>query len=284
MFDASCPSDQGALQRATGELVVELCLREGVTALRALRQAGCLKARFPRGEGAAWPDVVTVNSSGGVVAGDRLDSRFSVQPGGRASIAAQAAERFYRARPGSSPALVRTRLEVGRGAAIEWLPQETILFDGCALDRRLDIELAPDAWFLGVEWLVFGRVAMGETVVRAALRDAIVIRRDNRLVLHDVLRADGAIAALLHRPAIAAGARAVATIVHVAPDAESRLDAVRTALDPKAGAIPEAGASAWNGLLLARILAENSASLRAVVTAILAVLRGGRPLPRVWLC
>ena len=77
--------------------------------------------------------------------------------------------------------------------------------------------------------------------------------------------------------AIADGARAVATIVHVAPDAEAALDSVRAAS-------PKCGASAWDGMLIVRMLAADGASLRAAVIAVLAVLREGRPLPRVWLC
>ncbi len=83
--------------------------------LGELRQAGCLKARFPRRQEPGWADVVTLNTSGGVAGGDRLESRFHLEPGARASIAAQAAERFYRALPGSAPALVRTRIEVEEG-------------------------------------------------------------------------------------------------------------------------------------------------------------------------
>ncbi len=66
------------------------------------------------------------------------------------------------------------------GAAAEWLAQETILFDGCALDRRLDVELAPDSWFLAVEMLVFGRAAMGEVVREARLRDVIALQPRRR--------------------------------------------------------------------------------------------------------
>lgn len=277
MYDAACLSEPVALQRATGELRVTFRCRDGATVLEELRQAGCLKARFPRSGAIGWAEVVTLNSSGGIAGGDRLDSRFRVQSGARAIIAAQAAERFYRALPGSEPARVRTTIEVTDGAAVEWLPQETILFDRCALDRRLDVELADDARFIGVEMLVFGRTAMGETVIRGSIRDRIRIRRSGRLVLQDTTRLDGEVAARLQRPAIAAGARAVALLVHVAPNAETRLDAVRTAL---AGS--EAGVSAWNGLLVARILAPDSAKLRRAVVFGLAALRGERTLPRVW--
>ena len=172
---------------------------------------------------------------------------------------------------------MRTRIAVAEGGAAEWLPQETILFDRCAVRRHLRVELAADAWFLGVESLVFGRAAMGEVVERASLRDVIEVRRGGRLLLHDAIRLEGEVAATLQRSAIADGARAVATIVHVAPDAEAALDSVRAAS-------PKCNASAWDGMLIVRMLAADSASLRAAVIAVLAVLREGRPLPRVWLC
>ena len=277
MFDASSRSEP-ALQRAAGELAVGWRVRDGVTVLDRLRQAGCLKARFPRDGVDGWAGIVTMNLSGGIAGGDRLDSRFVIGKGARASIAGQAAERLYRALPANPPARVRTRIEIAAGAAAEWLAQESILFDRCAMDRRLDVDLAADAHFLGVEMLVFGRAAMGETVRHAVLRDVIAVRREGRPVLREAIRLDGAADEMLHRPAIAAGARAVATLVHVAPDAEARLDAVRAALQAA-----DAGASAWDGLLVARILAPDGAALRRIVVATLAALRD-RPLPRVWLC
>jgi len=278
MYDAACLSEPQTLQRAVGQLAVSVRRRGEVTALDRLRQAGCLKARFPRPTTPDWIDVVTLNTSGGIAGGDRLDSAFNVGADARASIAGQAAERFYRALPGSAPSVVRTCMTVAAGAAAEWLPQETILFDRCALDRRLTVEVAGDAWFLGVESLVFGRAAMGETVEQAWLRDLIQVRRDGRLLWHDAVRLDGTVAAILRRKAVAGGARAVATLVHVAPDAETMLDAIRAVLPD------EAGASAWNGMLITRILADSSVALRASVTAVLRVLRGERPLPRVWMC
>ena len=94
MYDAACLSNPFApLQRATGELSVSARVRDATTVLDGLRQAGCLKARFPRRLTAEWMDVVMLNTSGGVVGGDRLDNRFEVQAGARMSVAAQAAER-----------------------------------------------------------------------------------------------------------------------------------------------------------------------------------------------
>jgi urease accessory protein len=277
MYDDACLSDVPAVQRAVGELRIDVRARDGSSVLDGLRQSGCLKARFPRPDNGRWLNIVTLNTSGGIAGGDTLDSIFTVGEGARATIAAQAAERFYRALPDSAASNVLTRIVVASGAAVEWVPQETILFDRCAVRRHLRVELAADAWFLGVEWLVFGRAAMGEVVEQGSLRDVIEVWRGGRLLLHDAVRLDGAIAAMLQRTAIADGARAIATIVHVAPDAEGALDAVRAAS-------VQCGASAWDGMLMARILAADGASLRSAVIAVLKVLREGRALPRVWLC
>jgi urease accessory protein len=275
MYDGVSLSDR--LQRASGELRVSVKRRGGDSVLDGLRQAGCLKARFPRALAPGWFDMTTVNTSGGVVGGDRLDTAISVGEGAKATIAAQAAERFYRALPGSAASSVRTTVGVGVDSAAEWLPQETILFDRCSLDRRLVVDVTPGSWFLGIEMLIFGRAAMGERVVTARLRDLIQVRRGGELLLHDAIRMDGEVDLTMERTAVADGARAVATLVFVAPDAEARLDAVREAA-------VDVAASAWNGMLVARILAPDGATARRNVMAALAVLRDGRPLPRVWLC
>ncbi len=222
--------------------------------------------------------MVTLNSAGGVAQGDRLDIGIVAAAATRLTVASQAAERFYRS-PGGGPATVRTSLAVAPGAAMEWLPQETILFDGCALDRHLEVELAPRSWFLGVETLVFGRALMGESVQSAMLRDRIRVHRDGALLLHDAIRLDGRVQAVLDRPAVAGGGRAVATLIHAAPDGPERLERLRAALSPW-----HAGASVMDGLLVARVVAQDGACARAAVVAGLAVLRDGRPLPRVWSC
>lgn len=274
MFDAASTWHQ----RSRGELILSFKRRDGRTVLDGLRQDGCLKARFPRPGAADWAEAVTLNSSGGVAGGDALTVTVRAGPGTQAAVASQAAERFYRALPGTR-ARVITRLQVGPGAALDWLPQEAILFDRCALRRELRIDLAADARFLGVESLVFGRTAMGERVQEAELDDLIAVRREGKLALHDRTRLCGPVAALLERPAIGAGASAVATIIAAGPEVEAKLDVVREVLSPH-----DAGASAWDGMLLARITAPDGACLREAVVAGLSVLRGGRKLPRVWLC
>jgi urease accessory protein len=278
MYDGASLSD--ALlpaERARGRLAIGFRRRGEVSVLSRLYQEGCLKARFPRPAPGGFTTAVLINSSGGVAPGDRLEISITLEARTAATIAGQAAERFYRAAPRSPPAHLRHHISVGPGATLEWLPQEAILFDASALDRSLAIDLAPDSSLLAVEALVFGRRAMGEEVRSGFLSDRISLSRSGRLLFRDALRLEGEIAATLDRPAVAAGARALATILYAGPPAD--LAALRLALSGI-----DAGASAFDGLVVARLAARDGAALRFGLAAALAVLRNGRPLPRVWLC
>lgn len=108
MYDGVSLSD--SLQRASGDLRVSVKRRGDLSVLDGLRQAGCLKARFPRSVVPGWFDATTINSSGGVAGGDQLQSLIAVGEGARATIASQAAERCYRALPGSAPSQVQPGL------------------------------------------------------------------------------------------------------------------------------------------------------------------------------
>ena len=264
-------------QRARGAVLVAMKRRDDATVLDDLRQEGCLKVRFPRPQN--WAEAVLLNSSGGVAAGDALSAEIVAGTGTQMCVSAQAAERFYRALPDSLPSRVRNTIRVAENATLEWLPQETILFDQSSLDRVLDISLEEGAQFLGVEMMIFGRLAMGESVQKVALSDTIRLRRAGRLIWHDAIRFTGNPSEALAHAAIGQGAIALASLLFAAPDAETRLPALRAALEPF-----EAGVSLLDGLLTARILAPEGATLRAAVLAGLAVLRDGRAMPRVWGC
>jgi urease accessory protein len=106
------------------------------------------------------------------------------------------------------------------------------------------------------------------------------IRRGGRLVYADTLRLGGSIADLLQKPSVGKGARAFATLIHVAPDAEARLETVRESISSINGC--DAAASAWNGLLAVRFCAMKVEALRAAAVPFLLAFRR-EPLPRVWL-
>jgi urease accessory protein len=267
------------LPRAEGDAALSFKRRGEATAIDRLYQSGVLRLRLPRVEPGDPPEAVLLNTAGGITGGDRLTLSLRWGAGTSGAVSGQAAERIYRSLAGV--ATVRTTIEVESSATAEWLPQETILFDGAALERELSIALAPGARFLGVETLVFGRTARGERLRQGRLRDAWRLWRDGRLVFAEAIDLEGALGVALDRRAAASGFAAVALLVLAAADAESRLGPLRELL---AGATGRAAASAWNGLLVARFAAADSQALRSDLLPALALLRDGRLPPRVWRC
>ena len=152
------------------------------------------------------------------------------------------------------------------------------MFEGARNARRLELDTTDEATCMFGETLVFGRLAMGESRIDATLRDSWRVRRDGRLVLADETRLEHA-GATLERKAVGAGARALSTIVASAPDIEARLPDLRAALDA-AGSDMESGASAFDRLIVVRLLAASSDRLRAALIASIVAL-GGRK-PRLW--
>ena len=262
-------ASQTAAQRSHGRAG----LRMGAGGrLRDLHQSGCAKLFLPRGH-APVREAVFVNTAGGLTGGDTLHSAVELKAGAALTCTTQAAERVYRS--GGGAACVTAELTLGAGATLAWLPQETILFDRCALDRRVTVDMAEDAELILVEMLTLGRAAMGEHDITAALVDGRAIRRGGRAILHDVQRAA---LPLPVDPALWADATALATLIVVAPDAEDRLAPLRAALGADG---VEAAASVWEGRLMARLLAPEPHRLRRVLARALGVLRDAPP-PRSW--
>ncbi|MEO1155014.1 MAG: urease accessory protein UreD [Pseudomonadota bacterium] len=270
MFDSSTPS----MQRTRGDAGVSLGVRDGQTVLRGLRQAGSAKAFLPRVD-SPEPEVVFLNTAGGLTGGDKLSYSVSVSEGACATAATQTAERAYRA--ADDVAQMNVTLDVAAGAELHWLPQETILFDGSALKRETTVDLAADARFLMVETVVLGRAAMGEDVTKLNFTDRRIVRRAGVPVMVEPLRFDDA---TLNRngPAALSGARAFTTIALFADDAEDALGPVRAVLQ---GAEIPVAASAWDNKLVVRAMAPDAYPLRGLVARILTTLRGA-PVPRVW--
>ncbi len=274
MLDAGSPSP--SLQRARGRAEVAVSFRGGRIRLDRLVQEGCGKALLPKTHGPV-PEAVLVNTSGGVTGGDRIDWRLSAGDGAALVVTTQAAERIYRSSGGAGR--IETRLTLGAGAALDWLPQETIVFDAARLERRLDIEMAADAHLLAAETIILGRAAMGERVTTGLLSDQWRIRRGGKLVHAEAVHAEGDLAAATGGPATLRGGRAFTTVALAAPGAADRLDAIRAVLDGLDGV--EAAATHKPDLLLVRLVAADARPLRAALIRLLMALRS-QPLPRVW--
>jgi urease accessory protein len=264
-----------AANRAVGRVVVSAHAAGAVTRRTRVNESGSLRVRFPNAfEGEL--EAVLVNTAGGVAGGDRFGVDVTLGEGARLMVTTAAAEKVYRTF--GPEAAFDLKLDVGSGAALRWLPQETILFDQARLSRRIEVDLAPDARLLLAETLVLGRSAMGEAVAQGQVFDRWRVRRGGRLVFAEALRFDGAIAEQLAEKAVAGGAVALATVL-VAPGDDCLVARVRAL---GGGFRGEVAASCWNGLAVVRCLAADGAVLRHDLTIALGAV-SDVPLPRLWI-
>lgn len=271
------------LQRSRGALAVGFKRLGNRTVLARLYQDGCLKARLPR-----LPidsaEAVCINTSGGLTDGDILETRIECGPGAAAVVTSQAAERIYRSRAGDAE--ISTTLRVGEAATLGWIPQETIVFDGGRVVRRLDVELASTATLLLIESAVLGRTAMGETVTDGALSDRWTVRVDGRLAFADAQALSGpSLDALRRRPAVLDGAIAFATFLFAAPEPGDILDALRRCAADTAYKDIHFGATRLDNLVVARLAAGSGAALHGTLANLISVVAGrvdAIHLPTVW--
>jgi urease accessory protein len=260
---------------------------DGRTALADLFQRAPCRFLFPDTAPDEPVQAVLLTTSGGLTGGDRITVDVAAGAGSRVTLTTQAAEKLYRALPGDDDVRVEVRMRVGRDAWAEWLAQETILFENARLRRLFVADVEPQGRLLAVESVVFGRAAMrGEHFNSGLLHDAWRIRRGGRLIWADATHLQGDVAHLRAAPFGFGAARACATLLYVAEDAERQLAAVRERLQAYAGI---GAATAFDGLLIVRLLADEAAALRAALMHVAGGIRelaAGLParMPRVWYC
>lgn len=234
-----------------------------------------MKVLFPRTGGCGMTGVL-LNTAGGITGGDQFDVEVAARQNCHLILTTQAAERAYRAQPGETGQM-RTQLTLQDNARLDWLPQETLLYDMSALDRSLSIDMSGSARFLMCEPVVFGRTAMGEAVQSGTFRDRVHLIKDGRLYFADRTRLDGAVDATLAGAAIANGCRAMASVLLAAEDAERFLEPARQMMPDTCGV-----SLIRPGLLFARLLARDSFELRQTLQPLINMLSGDH-LPRTWM-
>lgn len=244
-------------------------VRLGPDGLREMYQQGSAKVMLPKTD-ALMPEVVFLNTAGGLTSGDHLDYSLILEAEVSALAATQTAERAYRAMRG--PAQVDLRFHLEPRAVLHWLPQETILFDHADLTRTTRVDLAGDAQVLMSEIVVLGRAAMGETVRALAFTDRRDIWRDGRLIHREAMSPDPE---QWQSKATLNGQAAFASLVMTGPGLSDALPAVRAVLTG------EAEVSAFDGRLTLRALAPDLFPLKRMMARVITTLTKA-PLPRVW--
>lgn len=253
------------------------------TKLKHLYQASPLRVLFPTLPKTELNTAVLVTTSGGLVGGDQLEINLTAGANSKALVMGQAAEKVYRSV--GPDTFFNTDIKIHDGAYLEWLPQETIVFDQARLRRSTRVDIAETGQFTGAEMLVFGRTAMGENVQTGLVRDVWDIRKNGKRLWADALHLDGDIKSKLDHPAGFDGARAVATFIHVSSDAQNHLDFAREILDHESDV--RTGATISNSVLVVRWLAKDTLQLRNSFGKFWAAFRAQTQnlpgtMPRLW--
>jgi urease accessory protein len=154
----------------------------GATRVSRRRHEGPLRVQrafFP--EGTAVPHVIILHPPGGVVGGDRLELEIDLGPRARALLTTPAAQKLYRS--AGAEAIQRSRLSLGESAELEWLPGETIAFDGALVTAATRVELDRDSAFIGWEITCYGRPSSGSRFERGRLEQRFQILRGREPLL-----------------------------------------------------------------------------------------------------
>ena len=266
-----------ALQRARGIGRISAKTVETITRLDTLFQEGCGKIRLPNTHSSSL-EAVLINTAGGITGGDHLQWSADLAPGGHMVLTTQACERSYRST--GDFGRVETRLRVGSGGHLDWLPQETILFAASKLDRRLEVDLEEGATLTAIEAVLLGRDAMGEDAADALLHDNWRIRRNGKLVHAEATQLH-ATADERQSLSLLNGNRAFASVLHIAAtsDRASAIGQRIRAMLPENQAI---GVSVNQSRLVIRAMAQTGLALRHMIVPVLLELTAAGSLPRLW--
>jgi urease accessory protein len=278
---ATRPVDASPLQRGDGAVEIGFVRYGSRTSLARLYHRTPGRALFPHTEPGEPALALLLTTSGGLTGGDRLTIAIEAAAGTAATATTATAEKIYRSL--GHDCAVGVTLDVGEGAWLEYLPQETILFDAARLRRGLTARVAASGRLLAADMTVFGRIARGERFATGFLDERRRVEIGGRLAWIDAARLDGDIADAIDHPAGFGGAAAFATVIYIGADAERHLTLAR---DLTEAATCRAAVTLVNGILLARFIGEPGA-VRAGLWHYVAGLRhaaAGLParLPRVW--
>ncbi len=277
-------SDTVQAIKVNGRGEIGFAHRDGATRLAHLYQNDPIRVLFPNSPPGGVFEATVVTTSGGLVGGDEISLEITAEPNTAAMVSAQAAEKVYRS--SGAVADISVTITAQEGAWLEWLPQETILFDGSKLRRRVSLNAAPGARIFAGEILVLGRIGSGERFSSGFLRDTWEVRLGGRLIWADTLCLDNDIPGVLTHPACFDGATALATAVYVCSDPTAHLDAARDIISGDDDNVLSS-ATLVNGVLVVRWLGPDAYHLRQAFAKFWKAFRhyaGGQSpaLPRLW--
>lgn len=198
---------------------------DGMTRLMRRRHVGPLSVQrpfHPEADGSAH--VYLLHPPGGIAGGDRLAISSHFGPQSRAVLTTPGATKFYRCK--QDPSALQTVIDVGADAICEYLPQETIFFDGANASIATRIMLAAGSIYLGWELISFGRPASGERFSTGRARQRVEIVRDGVPVWFEQFNLSGE-SRMIEAPFTFGGRPIFGTMVYVGPVMENFIERMR---------------------------------------------------------
>ena len=264
---------------------LELWFEQNHNATRLMRRqhVGPLAVQrpfYPETDGAAH--VYLLHPPGGVAGGDQLNVRCFLGPDARTVLTTPGATKFYKSNQGRS--ILKTEIDVEAGGICEYLPQETIIFDGANASLNTTISLAENATYLGWEFISFGRPACGETFKTGQFHQCIKILKNGHLIWFEQFRLSGG-DAIINASFGLAEQPILGTMVYTGPLEESAVDRVREALGEKAAAL--FSISQLERVVVCRYLGRRMSEAKAFFRQVWEILREAglgksAAAPRIW--
>ena len=268
-----------------GSLNLVYAYRHGTTQLIHNQAKAPLKVQRPfYPEGPSVCHSVVLHTAGGVVGGDRLSLNFQLEPNAIALITTAAASKVYRSNGLQSHQSIQA--QVAADAYLEWLPQETIVFNSAIYRQDLKVELAPGARWLGWEITRFGRSARGERFLQGEWRSHTEVWQQGSPLWIDRQWLPGG-EEILNSPHGLAGQPVIASLSWVgqavSPEIVQKVRMLWTSTERQG----EAGVTRLTAGLLCRYRGSSTAEVRNWFTDVWQLLRLsllGQPSspPRVW--
>jgi len=256
--------------------------RRDARTLSTNRHQGPLRMQKPLyPEGEAICHAVIIHPPGGIAGGDALEVTATVEHGAHALVTTPGAAKWYKANGRAASQRVKLRV----GGALEWLPQEAIVFDQADIGSAIDIDLEAGAAMIGWDIVALGRRAAGERFERGRYAQSIRLRIDDALVWHERTRIRGG-DPLLDSP-IGLDGQHVFGCLWAAGAALEALDLNELRAELGTADVSAAVTRLAPRLLVARTLASTTAAARDALAAVWSALRprlfGVRAqLPRLW--
>ena len=277
-------SVQAQIQKAEGwqaQLDLGLEQRGSRTVIAQRKHFGPLVVQKPFYPEGPVCHVYIIHPPGGVVGGDRLTVNISSGEQSQALFTTPAANKFYR----SAGPLARLHqyLSIDTSATLEWLPQETILFNGSAVHSRTRIDVSEHSAFIGWEITCLGRPASGESYTDGHFRQQLEMWKSNRpLIIERSLLQGGQ--GVLNAPWGLQSCTVTATLLAY-PANKALLELARSSITAHTDTV--CSATLLQDVLVCRYLGHHAEQAKAVFTAIWsairpALLNRNACVPRIW--